>query len=68
MSGRRFRKRGRPVTSDRVWIQPVMNDELDVTKLSRAFLALALHRAAEEAEAQAEHVSEPRDGDTHELS
>lgn len=42
--------------SDRVWIEPEMNEELDARKLSRAFLALALHQAAEEAEAQADHV------------
>lgn len=49
------RKKGRPMRSDRVWIQPEMNEELDAHKLSRAFLALALHQAAEEAEARAEH-------------
>ena len=50
-------KRGRPMHSDRMWIEPEMNEELDARKLSRAFLALALHRAAQEAEAQ-------RDADT----
>jgi hypothetical protein len=40
-----------------------MNDELDARKLSRAFLALALHRAALEAEAKAEHDSSQ--GDDH---
>lgn len=49
------RKKGRPMRSDRVWIQPEMNEELDARKLSRAFLALALHQAAQEAEARAEH-------------
>jgi hypothetical protein len=41
--------------SNRVWIEPEMNEELDARKLSRAFLALALHQAAEEAQAQADH-------------
>jgi hypothetical protein len=41
--------------SNRVWIEPEMNEELDARKLSRAFLALALHRAALEAEAESEH-------------
>lgn len=45
-------KRGRPMRSNRLWIEPEMNEELDARKLSRAFLALALHRAAQEAEAQ----------------
>lgn len=65
MTGR-LKKRGRPATSNRVWIQPVMNDELDVAKLSRAFLALALHRAAEEADAEADHTNRPGDGGGHE--
>lgn len=49
------RKKGRPMQSHRVWIQPEMNEELDARKLSRAFLALALYQSAAEAEAQAEH-------------
>jgi hypothetical protein len=52
MSSHGRNKRGRSTSSDRVWIEPEMNDELDASKLSRAFLALALHRAAQEAEAQ----------------
>lgn len=40
--------------SGSVWINPEPNKELDARKLSRAFLALALHRAAEEADAQAQ--------------
>ena len=39
-----------------------MNEELDARKLSRAFLALALHRAAAEAEAQRD-ASSLGDGD-----
>ncbi|MBS3957478.1 MAG: hypothetical protein KGZ40_08140 [Clostridiales bacterium] len=50
------RRRGRPMRSNRVWIEPEMNEDLDARKLSRAFLALALHQAAEEAQAQADHV------------
>jgi hypothetical protein len=49
--------------SNRVWIEPEMNEELDARKLSRAFLALALHRAALEAEAEAEQDS--AHGDHH---
>lgn len=61
------RRRGRPIQSNRVWIEPEMNEELDARKLSRAFLALALHRAALEAEAEAEHhpSSSFADGDDH---
>lgn len=55
MSSHKSRKRGRPMRSHRVWIQPEMNTDLDVRKLSRAFLALALHHAAEEAAAESEH-------------
>ena len=61
-------KRGRPSASDRVWIQPEMNEELDARKLSRAFLALALHRAAAEAEAQSGHSKEFGEGDHDESS
>jgi hypothetical protein len=56
-------KRGRPVRSDRIWIEPEMNEQLDARKLSRAFLALALHQAAAEAEAQSGHAGEFGDGD-----
>ena len=55
MTSHSSRKRVRSVRSDRVWVQPEMNEELDVRKLSRAFLALALHCAAEEAAAEVEH-------------
>lgn len=51
----KLHRRGHPVRSDRVWIQPEMNEDLDARKLSRAFLALALHCAGEEAAARAEH-------------
>jgi len=61
-------KQGRPTTSNRVWIEPEMNEELDARKLSRAFLALALHRAAEEAEAQSGHSKAFGDGDHDESS
>ena len=33
------------------------NDVIDARKLSRAFLALALHQAAGEAQAQADHAA-----------
>jgi len=56
-------KRRSPVSSDRVWIEPEMNEELDARKLSRAFLALALHRAAQEAGAQSEHAGDLAAGD-----
>lgn len=46
-----------------VWIEAQMNEELDARKLSRAFLALALHRAAREAAAQTENAGGPSDGD-----
>jgi hypothetical protein len=57
------KKQGRPVTSNRVWIQPEPIEELDARKLSRAFLALALYRAANEAEAQRELMSQKPAGD-----
>lgn len=50
------KRRGRPATSNCVWIEPEMNEELDARKLSRAFLALALHQAAEETQARADHL------------
>ena len=56
MSINKTSKRGRPMRSDRVWIVTEPNEELDARKLSRAFLALALHQAADEAEAQREHA------------
>ena len=62
----RKKKQGRPMQSDRVWIQPEPNEELDARKLSRAFLALALHQAADEAEARGEHIAEVASGDTDE--
>ena len=49
--------------SDRMWIEPEINEELDARKLSRAFLALALHRAAQEAEAQSERAGHLGAGD-----
>jgi hypothetical protein len=59
-------KQGRPMRSDRVWIQPEPNEELDARKLSRAFLALALHQAADEAAAREEHAAEAAPGDSDE--
>ena len=59
----RKNKQGRPMRSDRVWIVPEPNEELDARKLSRAFLALALHQAADEAEAQQEHSANAGRGD-----
>jgi hypothetical protein len=41
--------------SGQVWIEPEMNEELDARKLSRAFLALAMHHARLEAEARADY-------------
>lgn len=61
MSKHQHKRRGRPMRSDRIWIEPEMNEELDARKLSRAFLALALHQAAEEAQAQADHHPEESD-------
>ena len=55
MSKHHHRRRGSPMRSNRVWIEPEMNEDLDARRLSRAFLALALHQAAEEAQARAEH-------------
>ncbi|MHB1341014.1 MAG: hypothetical protein ACYCX5_04550 [Coriobacteriia bacterium] len=55
------KRRGRPMQSNRVWIEPEMNEELDARKLSRAFLALALHRAELEAAAEAEHDADIED-------
>ncbi len=60
---KRKKKQGRPVTSNRVWILPEPNEELDARKLSRAFLALALHQAGEEAEAEQEHTEKSAPGD-----
>jgi hypothetical protein len=56
------KKQGRPVTSNQVWILPEPNEELDARKLSRAFLALALHQASQEAEAQKGHTARAADG------
>ena len=66
MSNHNKRKQGRPMTSHRVWIQPEPNEELDARKLSRAFLALALHQAADEAAAQQEHAAKAASGDDDE--
>jgi hypothetical protein len=53
------RKRGRPATSSQLWIQPEMNDEIDVRKYCRAVLALRMHQAAQEAAAQAQNEPAP---------
>jgi hypothetical protein len=68
MSDHKKRKQGRPMQSHRVWILPEPNEELDARMLSRAFLALALHRAASEAEAQEEHTAECASGDHDEAA
>lgn len=65
MSNRK-KKQGRPMQSDRVWIQPEPNEEPDARKLSRAFLALALNQAADEAAAREEHAAEAAPGDSDE--
>ena len=45
-------RRGRPSTAHQVLVVPVRNERPDPRKLSRAFLALALHQAQLEVEAQ----------------
>lgn len=60
------RQRGRPVRANLVRIVAEPNAELDVRKLSRAFLSLALHRAATEAEAEQDHATHSAHGDDHE--
>jgi len=62
MSNRK-KKQGRPMQSNRVWIKPEPNEEPDARKLSRAFLALALHQAADEVEAEQEHSARSASGD-----
>ena len=66
MSSRSEHKRGCPMQSDRVWIKPEPNEELDARKLSRAFLALALHQAADESAAREEHVAKTAPGTSDE--
>jgi hypothetical protein len=65
MTKHHHKRKGRPVQSNRVWIEPEINEELDPRKLARAYLALALHRASLEAEAESEHetVDVPPSGD-----
>lgn len=46
------RRRGRPSTAHQVLVVPVRNERPDARKLSRAFLALALHQAQLETDAQ----------------
>ena len=53
--------RGRPSTSGDVRIVPIPHEKPDARKLGRAFLALALHQAAQEASAQQEHPSTRRE-------
>lgn len=48
------RGRGRPQSSDRVRIVPIPHAEPDARKLGRAFLALALHQANQNASAEAD--------------
>jgi hypothetical protein len=63
MSSHGRNKRGRPNKSDGFWLKFEMNEELDARKLSRAFLALAMHQASEEAQAEAERATGLRSGD-----
>jgi len=49
--------------ANQVWIVTEPNDKLDASKLSRAFLRLALHQAANEAEAEQDHTTRSTDGD-----
>ncbi len=65
---KRNSKQGRPMRSHHVWIRPVPNEEIDARKLSRAYLALALHQAAEEAAAQEEHAAGTTTGDSDETA
>jgi hypothetical protein len=66
MTRRTTGKRADRVRSEGVWIQPELNDELDPRKLSRAFMALALYQAAQEAAAQGERTPGHGDGDRDE--
>jgi hypothetical protein len=66
MTRRKSGKRADRVRSEGVWIQPELNDELDPRRLSRAFMALALYQAAQEAAAQGEHTAGHSDGDRNE--
>jgi hypothetical protein len=56
----RRRGRGRPATSSNFTIVPVPHQTPDARKLGRAFIALALHRAAIDA-AQVEQAEEAGD-------
>ncbi len=62
----RKKKRGRPTRANHVWILPEPNEELDARKLSRAFLALALHRAEDEVEAERDHTARSASGEDDE--
>ena len=64
--GKTSRRRGRPTTAANVRVTAEMHPELDAHKLSRAFLALALHEAAHEAEAQRQHEDVSDSGGRHE--
>jgi len=65
---KRNSKQGRPMRSHQVWIRPVPNEEIDARRLSRTFLALALHQAADEAAAQGEHAAGTAAGDSDETA
>ena len=65
MSTHHHKRKERPLQSSRVWIEPELNEELDASMLSRAFLALALHRAGAEVAAEAEHESVHGDVDAN---
>lgn len=65
---RRKKKRGRPTSANRVRIVPEHHVEPDARKLSRAFLALALHQAAREVDAEQEHHAQFDSGDGDEPS
>jgi len=63
--GRDKRTRGRPGESNQVRIVPVPRPQPDVRKLGRAFLALALHQAALEVDAE-RHIKKRNAGGSDE--
>lgn len=62
----RQKRRGRPTSANRVRIVAEHHAEPDARKLSRAFLALALHQAAHEVDAEREHRAQFGSGDVDE--
>ena len=62
MSGRAKTRQTSQQGSSDFELEFVSNDHGDDRKLTRAFLALRLHRAAQEVAAQAQHEGESGDG------